>query len=303
MAENDQVVDEQVEGTEGAGEPSPEVVQEARMLGWVPREQFRGRTEDWVDAQTFVDKGKHVLPILKANNTRLMDEIRQRDMTLAEVQGQLRAQTAALKALEDNAQEDAEATRVAQVADLESEIERALADGDHKAVAKATTQLTELHAKALVQAQGLGTGQDNANSGVGVIDPATRAAQVEVLSWFDLHPDYKEGRKGALANAIIQEMRAKGDRRVGRAILDDVANEVEAVMSGSGGGNRVSSGNGGTSRNSPAGGGGPAKSYADLPADAKAACDKMVSRFVGAGKRYQTADAWRKAYAVKYFSE
>jgi len=46
-----------------------------------------------------------------------------------------------------------------------------------------------------------------------------------------------------------------------------------------------------------------AKSYAALPAEAKAACDAEVNRFVGPGKKYQTADAWRARYAEIYFEK
>ena len=40
------------------------VVKEAQTMGWVPREQFRGAEEKWVDADVFeLDQG-HVLHAL-----------------------------------------------------------------------------------------------------------------------------------------------------------------------------------------------------------------------------------------------
>jgi len=43
----------------------------ALTMGWVPKEQFRGPAEKWVDAETFIKRGEEFLPFLKANNKRL----------------------------------------------------------------------------------------------------------------------------------------------------------------------------------------------------------------------------------------
>ena len=48
---------------------------EARMFGWVPREEFRGSDDDWVDAETFVRRGKEIMPILRKNNEKLLKEL------------------------------------------------------------------------------------------------------------------------------------------------------------------------------------------------------------------------------------
>ena len=57
---------------DAADEVSPEILREAKTLGWVPKDQFRGSADDWVDASTFVERGKQVMPILNHNNERLM---------------------------------------------------------------------------------------------------------------------------------------------------------------------------------------------------------------------------------------
>jgi hypothetical protein len=48
------------------------------------------------------------------------------------------------------------------------------------------------------------------------------------------------------------------------------------------------------------GGDGTGRSYNDLPADAKQACDDLAERFVGKGK-FKTLADWRKSYTKKYF--
>jgi len=37
----------------------------ARKMGWAPKEEFRGDPERWVDAETFLDRGENIMPILK----------------------------------------------------------------------------------------------------------------------------------------------------------------------------------------------------------------------------------------------
>lgn len=48
---------------------------DARHDGWVPREEYRGDPERWVDAAEFVERGKHINKILQSKNKRLEDEI------------------------------------------------------------------------------------------------------------------------------------------------------------------------------------------------------------------------------------
>jgi hypothetical protein len=42
-----------------------DVEQKARDMGWVPKEEFRGSDDRWVDAETFVERGENIMPILK----------------------------------------------------------------------------------------------------------------------------------------------------------------------------------------------------------------------------------------------
>ncbi len=56
--------------SQGESAADAAVVAEARVKGWVPRDQFKGDPAQWVDASTFVDKGKkfnHVLQNKVAN--------------------------------------------------------------------------------------------------------------------------------------------------------------------------------------------------------------------------------------------
>lgn len=48
---------------------------EAKDMGWVPKEEFRGPAERWKPAQQFVEDGENILPIVRAENKRLKAEI------------------------------------------------------------------------------------------------------------------------------------------------------------------------------------------------------------------------------------
>ena len=58
-----------------SNEVSPEVQHEAESQGWVPKERFRGNESDWVDADTFVKRGREILPILRKNNENLIKDL------------------------------------------------------------------------------------------------------------------------------------------------------------------------------------------------------------------------------------
>ena len=62
---------------------SEDVEQRARAMGWVPQEDFRGDEERWVDAETFLDRGENIMPILKE---RLSKFEKERELTTAKLE-------------------------------------------------------------------------------------------------------------------------------------------------------------------------------------------------------------------------
>jgi hypothetical protein len=55
--------------------PARDYDAEAKDMGWVPKEEFRGPAERWKPAQQFVEDGENILPIVRAENKRLKAEI------------------------------------------------------------------------------------------------------------------------------------------------------------------------------------------------------------------------------------
>src|SRR3990167_11082395 len=59
--------DEEVEEENEPEQSEPNAVEtEARSMGWVPKEEFRGPESQWRDAEEFVERGHNVLPIVNS---------------------------------------------------------------------------------------------------------------------------------------------------------------------------------------------------------------------------------------------
>lgn len=93
-------------------EVDPAIHDKARAQGWVPKEEFRGDPNRWIDAKQFVERGENILPILKERNEHLTKEI-------GEVKKSVTELTNFYKNAEDRAYkralQDIEARRIAAV--------------------------------------------------------------------------------------------------------------------------------------------------------------------------------------------
>ena len=76
-----------------------EVETKARTMGWLPKEKFKGPESSWVDAEQYVKRGEEILPILKANNDKLVQRVTQTETANNELREQLQAATEAIEEL------------------------------------------------------------------------------------------------------------------------------------------------------------------------------------------------------------
>ena len=51
------------------------IEQEAKAQGWVPQDEFKGDPSKWRSAEEFVERGKQITPILKERNEKLVRDI------------------------------------------------------------------------------------------------------------------------------------------------------------------------------------------------------------------------------------
>jgi hypothetical protein len=281
------------ENTEGAGAPpagpSPEALTEARALGWVPKEEFRGDPARWSDAESFVRRGHEVLPILRQNNKQLVGELQR-------VQEESAQTRQALEALQASTEEIVKDRVAAAKRDLLTKIKEARDEGDVEAEVRLTDELADVRAKE----KSLTAAPPPPAPAAPPIDPAFAAwrAQPE-NAWFG-----SDRRRTSLAMGIAQELRADPNNAhlQGAAFYQKVADEVNAMLAPKGApspdkvsGSRPSGGGG-------SGSDGGGKSYNDLPPEAKEACNKQAKRFAGTAA-FKDEAAYRQHYTKLYFAE
>ena len=273
--------------------PNKAIEQEARSLGWVPKEEFRGDEARWVDADTFVERGKTVLPILKKHNQELSGQVAhlaeearkmqqlfdQSQITIKELQ--------AFHAENTKKQVEAERTRIL------SELKQAKADGDTDLEVDLIGQLSEADA-AVKGGKAAPPAKDDEPPPPPVLEPSFKA-------WMQSNPWFgKDARKTTLAHGIANLLRAdpENDNLINADFWAKVDQEIAARERGDRqdkvGGSRPSGGGSGGTRK---------KGYADLDAEAKRICDGDAHKFVGEGKLYKTKDEWRQYYAETVLGE
>lgn len=113
-----------------------DAVAKAKLLGWVPKEQFRGQESAWRDAPEFLEFGERMNPILRENNRRLEAELLASKQQIANIQKQV-AEFAKL-----HEQTKAEAYKQA-LADLKMQKKEALENGDLDAVVELDEQIAD----------------------------------------------------------------------------------------------------------------------------------------------------------------
>lgn len=277
------------------------VEEKARVMGWRPKEEYKGEAP-WIDAQTFVERGETLLPIVNASNKRLRETVDAQNARLIELERQNRANAAALEAIQESNREQTVQNTQRTIEEIETGIaaareagnvqeELALLREHHTTVDK----LNKAKQKPAPQ-QTQQTTQDATQTPEfqsflrenpwWQTDAVMRAASIEINNELI--------RTGKVTSATTQaerlEMVAEATRQ--RFHIKDNGRR--------GGASRVESGGGNNSGSS----GSTGKSYADLPAEAKAACDKAGKRMqIGEGKRYKTVEDWQKEYARIYYSK
>jgi hypothetical protein len=265
-----------------------EVEQEALALGWVPQDQFRGDPARWVDAESFVTRGKEIMPILRKNNEKLVGTVESLSQELGTIKQQLA--DAAESMAEFKAYHDETAKRAYEqaVRDLKAQKKEALAEGDHDRVIEIDEGLADLRDQAPRNGTPrLPTPAPTPAPTQQVLDPVLREwmAENNVDAWTTEQKVY--------AQSAATFLRGIGNRNQGKAFLNDVKVEVEKRFNQTPNGKSVEGGGGKPPRSG--------RSFDALPAEAKDACDRMGARLVGKGRAFETQADWRKKYTADYF--
>jgi hypothetical protein len=291
----------------GVSGVDPELERNARNLGWVPEAEWRGDKSKWVDANTFLEKAEHIMPILRRNNAELQGQLSARDRQLQDLSRRLEAQDRTLKVLAEQGDENSEAARGERITTVRAELRQAIADSDVEAQAALQEELSDLKleqklAKERKEAASKGSGTEVQDQGRGRVPPEVERAFQEWLpdnQWYN--DPVLAGAANATAMAIQLERRNSGQQPlIGRALLDEMTKRIDARfhISGTTRSDKVEGDRGGARQSQKNG-----SRYSDLPAEAKTDCDADARRFVGPNKKYKDIAAWRARYAEVYFKE
>ena len=264
MAENEQIV-------------SPEVEAEAREQGWVPKDEFRGKEEDWRDAVTFVKIGKDLNPILRKNNERFKAELEKTKKDLEE----LRKVTEEFKQHQKIQAEAREQSLKTEIAALKKEKAAAVSAGDGEKVNEIDDRIDEIREEERKAKESPPP------------KPAPQAEAKELTAWKEKNHWYVEDvTMAAAANALAESIVARTGLR-GQAFLDELDKVLEETFTPEKLGKKVaprSPVERGTPPSNPPNGN--KKTYENLPADAKAACDRFVKQKILTRDQYVADYAW-----------
>jgi hypothetical protein len=272
------------EGTGIPGEGGDEHIEtprdfeaEARDHGWSPKEDFKGDESRWVDAETFMKRADEMMPLLKAQNARL-----KRDFEA--LKKDLKRATTHFDGAEKRAYERARA-------ELEARIETAVESGDVAAAKAAVKEMGDLRPDAEPQKH-------------------TKEEATEALDEFrDANPWYDRANL-ASASEIDINARLYFDRMIDKnldktkemapadffALITEMTLEKYPQVNAKPARQKPSSAvEGGTSGR---GGRGMAKSWDNLPEDAKRQYQRFIDRGIGIK---QTGDAEKDATAARAY--
>lgn len=263
----------------------------ARTMGWLPQDKFEGPKERWVDAETYLRRGEEFLPILKANNRKLADQVNALEAESVKNKQLLNAASEAIDELKKFRSTLNKEKATEQKRDITAAIVQARKDGDVDAEVELTEKLGDVTA-ALREASKEPEKKIEPTSG-----PELSAASKEWMAenkWFGT-----DQRKTGLAMGLANEWKAEGKALGTKEFFDHVDKEIGKMFDPNAsrreGPGKV---DGGSPTNQ--GGGTSGKSFADLPAEAQAACKKSATRLVGPGRAYKTLSDWQKAYVETY---
>lgn len=280
------------------------IVKQARDMGWRPLEEFRGDPEKWVDAEEYVARGEHVLPIVRAERDRLRGELLTRDQKVVTLEQQLEATQAIVRGLEKNFNDSLERQLADQRKQLKADLKEAVEDRDTDRELEVRDQLD-----ALTEAERDAKKRQEENKKK--LD--TPATPKQTSTDPNLSPEFNEWKKEnpwfggdspedkKRTKAVIraaEDLRDDGDTSSGREFFEkavELADNQASPQRRSV--DKVDTGN---ARSNSRGG---AKTFASLPAEAKQACLDDMENFVGEGKLFKDEAGWKDYYTKTFYGE
>jgi len=271
MSEENQEEQKQETSTDQEAQAVNEQTQkEARIFGWVPKEEFRGSEDDWVDADVFVKRGKEINPILRKNNELLMKKL---DEKAKEIDS-IKASVEEFKKFQKESFERKTAEYDVQIAQLKSQKREAIAEGNGDLVVDIDDQLDSLkEAQREAKEAAKAKPEPEQPAQVSIPDDPELQSWLNKNNWFGNDIEMTE-----LANTLGSSVRKQFPHLASRAFLEKLDDKIREYMPNKFLGNKAKGSAVDSSGSVRGSGSSGKKSYDNLPDDAKQACDRFIKQ-------------------------
>lgn len=233
-----------------------QVEKEARLLGWVDKENYNGDPDNWKPADEFLKRGKEINAYLKRDMEKIRLEFRKKDAELEELKRISQEFAKYHEETEKRAYERA-------LKDLKKERIEAIKEGDTERLEAVEEDIEKLkETKQTV-----------------VTTPKAQQPDPAFVAWNAENPWFgSDVELTALANAYSEVVAKENPGLMGKPFLDLVKEKVESVRPEKFGNPNRNRKTVGSSNNDAKPNGKRGKTFNDLPDDAKAACKDFVKR-------------------------
>jgi len=273
------------EETQAVPQVSSEVLHEAESQGWVPKERYRGNEADWVDANTFVKRGREILPILRKNNENLMRDLNNTREQLKD----FKEAADEFKRFQKDAYERKAQDYEYRIQEIKDSRAQAITDGDGQKVNALDDALDEAKHNLKEAKQAV---KDVIKEPPAPVEEP-QSIDPSLQTWLDKNNWFgQDKRMTSIANGIGESLRLEFPQLKGTSFLEKLDEVLIEEFPNKFGKkntptNRVESGSGRQGRGSSS-----AQSYDNLPAEARAACDKFVKQKLMTKEEYVSSYDW-----------
>lgn len=261
--------------------------QEARAMGWKPQGEFKGESDKFMDAETYLNHGKTVMPILRRTNEKLHAELTELRQRFDSASGQFAAAQESIEALKKYHSEDKERAVKAAKAQLAKELKEARESGDTAREIEIMGELDDLKAAA------------KPVEPAKPVAPPPAAVPADIEAWGRENPWYgQDAEKTNMMNLLATQFRARGDKRTGRVFIEAVKEEMDAFLAEREGRrpSKVAESGGGAGGK----GGGKSRDFSSLPPEVKSHVHSQAERLVGPGRAFKDMKEWETYFAANY---
>lgn len=289
----EQVVDQVQEGSAApelekvvapeVDEAKLETEKEARLQGWVPKEEFRGKETDWIAADIFVQRGREINPILRKNNERIQKELDKAKKDLED----LRIGVEEFKKFQKESKEKLIAGYETELLNLREQKKLAISNGDGELAVQLDDQMDAIKDARAASKESIKEDlKENKEEKPAEVNP-------KIADWVERNQWYKDSKvMSTTANAIAEEVRNQYPFYNEDQFLVELDKRLEETFTPEklGRKQKPRSPVEGASTTTPSGSKSK-QSYDSLPPEAKKACDDFIRQGL-----IKTRDEYVKEY-------